>query len=435
MAPVRLFVAIAFVSLGVPGCERSGSPTPGKPAIYVPPVVPAVSNSGPDSLPDVVVLGDTTNVPEDTTAKLFNSDEAKGARAALEAQLASDQFNSTQGASGSYGAACSAPVANAAQSSNADVRVVFVRPRVVGIASEGATGRLLGAEITRLALIQRDMKGQWTGAVHVTRDTLWWHMRSDDEVVKWAVCGLPGHENGYNHDFSRKPFTPWLPINSVSAESGPKVTWDSNMSWAKLRHIADSVSKLPSDFVVEGNPEPALPIYYRDICPGEGCEFGEWLACDTVSVHKEAKATAPVAFTLRRNEFFTAVTGDFHILQAGKVVFNRKVRVDEEGTHMLFTPADTLYPLAYTGEGFGTWYFRGKENGGYFFFGQVTASPDGIDDPDARREAYSIVRPSMAQWWVKVRTKKGQEGWFVPTEGIRGTSPHYEPLPKACPAP
>jgi hypothetical protein len=291
----------------------------------------------------------------------------------------------------------------------------------------------VGAEITRIALLQRNTNGDWNGAVGVMRDTLWWHMRSDDELRKWTVCGFPGHATGFNNDFSRKPFTPWLPINSAAGESGPKVTWDSTMNWAKIRKLADSISKLPVDFVVEGNPEPEVPIYYRDLCPGEGCQFGEWLTCDTVTVFRDAKTTAPVAFVLQRNEHFTAVTGDLHILQAGKVVFTRRVRVDEEGTHMQFTPADTLYPLAYTGEGFGSWYFRGKENGGYFFFGQVGPERSEVDNHYASRLGYFVVRPTIDQWWVKARTKKGKEGWFIPTQAIFGMSPHYEPLPNACP--
>jgi hypothetical protein len=184
-------------------------------------------------------------------------------------------------------------------------------------------------------------------------------------------------------------------------------------------------------FVVEGNPEPKMPVYYRDICPGEGCSYGEWLACDTVRILTEAKPAAPTAFVLHRGDTITAITGDVHVLQAGKVVFSRNVKIDMEGTRMSLTPADTIYPLLHSGEGYGSWYFHGKEGGGFFFFGQT-------DEPDMIRnrpeDGYSVVRMSKHEWWVKARNKKGQEGWFIPRTGMRGMSPHYEEGPFACPA-
>ena len=178
------------------------------------------------------------------------------------------------------------------------------------------------------------------------------------------------------------------------------------------------------------NPEPRLPIYYRNLCPGEGCQFGEWLTCDTLRVLSDQNENAKTAFVLHRGDRFTAVTGDEIVTQAGMVVFTRDVKIDEEGIKLEFTPADTLYPLAYTGEGFGTWYFRGKEDESVWFFGNMEPIEGyGHDSKDG----YRVVRPSDTEWWVKVRAKDSREGWTIPGGSIYGMAPHYEPVPATCP--
>jgi hypothetical protein len=177
------------------------------------------------------------------------------------------------------------------------------------------------------------------------------------------------------------------------------------------------------------NPEPRVPIYYKDVCPGEGCEFGEWLTCDTLRVLSEPSANAKTAFMLHRGDKFTAVTGDQIVTQAGMVVFTRKVKIDRNEIVLEFTPADTLYPLAYDGEGLGSWYFRGEATGGSWFFG------DGLEPAGTPHSGpgWSVVRSIQSQWWVKVRARDGREGWTIPSGSIYGKSPHYEPLPASCP--
>jgi hypothetical protein len=155
------------------------------------------------------------------------------------------------------------------------------------------------------------------------------------------------------------------------------------------------------------------------------------LVCDTVRILKEATTGSPTAYMLHRGDTITALSGDVKIVQAGKVVFSRYVRVDMEGTHALFTPADTIYPLIHTGEGFGSWYFRGKEGGGFFFFGTVDNTAEIVGGP---HEGYSVVRTAKHEWWVKARNKKGQVGWFIPSGWMPGMSPHYEEGAFTCSA-
>jgi hypothetical protein len=413
----------------VSGCERAAQQTPKQAAIQT---QPAVSNdsSGSRRLGDTVQIGDPTFMPLDTPNAVFATDGARAARALLEAQLNKDQFIADDPAR-AYGTPCLNPIV--IKTSRPELAFAFVRPRVLTMTPQEDIGseKTFSVEITRLAVIRRDPSGVWHGAVEVTRDTLTWKLQSETVPLKLALCDFPAHANrstDANGMFYRLG-EPWLPINAANTEIGPKVIWEGGMTWSKLRQLADSVAKLPPNFVVEGNPEPELPIYYRGLCPGEGCEFGQWLACDTVRVLKDARVGSPTVFIAHRGDTIAASTGDVKITQAGKVVFTRVVKVDQEGTHAVFTPADTLYPLIHTGEGFGPWYFRGKEGGGFFFFGDVEKTPD-IEGHSS--EGFDIVREAKHEWWVKARNKKGQEGWFQPSRYMPGMSPHYEEGALTC---
>jgi hypothetical protein len=313
------------------------------------------------------------------------------------------------------------------------VRFAFVRPRVIKIAFAGDDHYVrrvnADAEITRVALLQRGVDAKWHGSVNVTRDTVSLVVSSSVKDSTWTVCEKPAHLTGWNTDGSLKPYTPWLPVRSSDVER-MAVVWDERVTTEKLRQLADSISKLPSTFLVEGNPEPKVPMVYKDICQYEGCSFGEWLTCDTTRIFAEPGTTARTAFMLKRGDRFTAVTGEMHVTQAGMVVFRRNVKIEAEGWTYYFTPADTLYPLMYGSEGGGLWYFRGKEAGGDFFFGN--GDPDDVGRYAER--GYDLVRPINSQWWVKVRAKDGREGWFVPGGNIYGRQPHYETMPEKCPA-
>lgn len=186
------------------------------------------------------------------------------------------------------------------------------------------------------------------------------------------------------------------------------------------------------------NAPPPLPYVVRGICPGEGCSFGEWIACARFVARAAESATAPVVFRLERSAHFQALTGDLLVVRAGLMVFRDTVRVTDDeilGTRSLvFTPADTLYPLFYGSEGSGSWYFHGRTEAGPWFV------PDWHTDYHSRPGAV-LVRRAVAHWWIRVRNTAGGEGWidlgspdYPPFHAtILGMSPHYEDSPPRCP--
>ena len=169
--------------------------------------------------------------------------------------------------------------------------------------------------------------------------------------------------------------------------------------------------ELRDSLSVPDNPEPTIPIVFADICPGEGCRYGTWIACKPIAVLSESRLDAPVIFALSRGDTLISLTGNEVVERAGKIVFRDTVRVRTDGwSRYLFTPADTLYPLAYDGEGLGSWYFHGRLGAGTWFFNEY-----GHSQPDP---GIVVVRAWLTRWWVKARNHDGKEGWFESQSGM-----------------
>src|SRR5205085_2022435 len=98
-----------------------------------------------------------------------------------------------------------------------------------------------------------------------------------------------------------------------------------------LDSLRDSLS-------VRGNPEPAIPMVFANVCPWEGCEFGRWLVCDTLRARSHARDDAPIAFTALRGDTLLALTGNEIVERAGKLVFRDTVQVSADGARYRFTP-------------------------------------------------------------------------------------------------
>ena len=427
---------IALTGLGLlllASCERAAQPA--QKASQVVPQPASARAELPEALDPPDSRPADTLVVTDTAGAEFSDSDLSAVKSVVGARLELDQFT-TSGPATPYGKPCRFyDTTSVRKYATDEVRFAFVRPRVIKISFAGDDHyvRLVNvtAEITRLALLRRGVDGKWYGTANATRDTVSLLVSSSVADSAWTVCEKPARSNGWNASGFDMPFASWIPVKAPDTDR-MAVVWDEQFNTAKLRQLADSVTKLPATYVVEGNPEPPMPRVYKDVCPGEGCSFGEWLTCDTLRVFTEPSDKPRTAFVLRRGDRFTAVTGDVHIKQAGKVAFSRNVSVKEEGMNFFFTPADTLYPLLYEGEGFGSWYFRGKESGGFFFFGNV--DQESTDIPVvAGVSGYVVLRPINSQWWVKARARNGREGWVRPGRSIFGMSPHYEEMPAACP--
>jgi hypothetical protein len=213
------------------------------------------------------------------------------------------------------------------------------------------------------------------------------------------------------------------PVEVISRADSSMIPVTDSVDLATLDTVDQSLplDSLRDSLSVRGNPEPAIPMVFENVCPGEGCEFGRWLVCDTLRARSATRDDAPIAFTALREDTLLALTGTQIIERAGKLVFRDTVQVTADGARYLFTAADTLFPLSYDGEGMGTWFFHGRLGGGSWFF---------HDDEYQFNPKMVMVRKRVTKWWVKARNPKGAEGWFEhrPALAIQLVS-HYDPDP------
>jgi hypothetical protein len=299
--------------------------------------------------------------------------------------------------------------------------VGFVNPQLIGVAVErsDSTGDWATGVVSVTRVGSAVEHSQLAARVETKRDTIGFRLRrlpaARDSSRRWMVCYDVGRE---------RPIT----FHRALAEL-PRARWEpTSTTWESAFVAADSIDATHAGRRWRRNPPPLVPFVVRDVCPGEGCEFTEWLACVTYRAYAADSTSALVVFNLERDELFTALGGDLHVQSAGMVVFRDTVRANDGSSTRVFTPADTLFPLYYEGEGEIRWFLHGRAQTGDLFF------PNG-DDSVSSDGKIVRVRPYRADWWVRVRNQKGQEGWLGPDGppgGIVGIAPHYEQHPLTC---
>lgn len=152
------------------------------------------------------------------------------------------------------------------------------------------------------------------------------------------------------------------------------------------------------------------PIPYEDAgaCPFEGCVYREWQATETVIVRRVRSANGTIAFTVRKGEAITAITGVVVTTSPGQVRFRKPVNLSSSSGSVHVEPGETLYLLTYRGEGFTKAWFKGKFyeelDGSTAFFNDICAT-------DSNRCAGAIVEQPKQVWWVQIKNGKGQIGW------------------------
>lgn len=166
-----------------------------------------------------------------------------------------------------------------------------------------------------------------------------------------------------------------------------------------VRLLREANAKAHSTSMYESRPP--LPFIARDICPGERCNYGEWIAEGNIAVYPLEGDTSTVAFRLRQDEIFEALRGNIHVVNAAILA----IRAPKPGNVTLhLDEGDFVFVLYPLGEGrFDVWHqgrvFRVEE------FWRVGSTARAV-----------VVRsPSIdpqTEWWINVRNRKGQSGWI-----------------------
>ncbi|MCG8468870.1 MAG: endonuclease/exonuclease/phosphatase family protein [Gemmatimonadetes bacterium] len=207
---------------------------------------------------------------------------------------------------------------------------------------------------------------------------------------------------------------------TVSSRVGPDLGSDHRPMIAELRWegVSSSLVLSPPGLVFPYRSEPA--------CPGEGCSYGEWLACDYVPLYETPGDPSSRRESLSPDERFEVETGAVITDVPGVVVVKESARAPWVETSPAFVPGDTLYVLGYAGDGFfDTWYH------GSFLEVEAFWSWETHVDPD---EAFAgeVIQERESSFWVRLE-RAGLERWvWVDSASVAAPSA-IDPGPPGCP--
>jgi hypothetical protein len=181
-----------------------------------------------------------------------------------------------------------------------------------------------------------------------------------------------------------------------SGEAGPDQSGDA----------AAARSEVPVQEIL-APPGLGLPHRVEPACPGEGCTFGTWLACDSVPLYASPGDASATASVLPPNEPFEVATGMVIVDVPEVVVVTRptpQISFEEDG--VTFQPGDTLYVLDYLGEGFfNAWYVDTiLETEVFWPWASFFPGSDFVYGGE-------VVQTGAASFWVRTTDEEGAAAW------------------------
>jgi len=140
-----------------------------------------------------------------------------------------------------------------------------------------------------------------------------------------------------------------------------------------------------------------LPYYDYGACPFEGCEYGEWIANENLTILKEMNEASAISFQIQKGERVTAETGVVITTKPGIAKILRPFKIGKIDTK----PGDQISILTNRGEGcFKVW-----------FAGNLIDCLADIDGFYENKGAIEFTQDVKNIWWVKIINSKGKVGW------------------------
>ena len=141
----------------------------------------------------------------------------------------------------------------------------------------------------------------------------------------------------------------------------------------------------------------------RGACPGECCTYGKWRADQTTGLYGKPIAGSKIVGQVKSGSDVHAQTGEVHT-NAGKFVVRKESPP--------YKPGDVIWIYTYLGEG----YYK-VWRAGEIIAEEISVMPDHKNPDDWGY--YDRVPDS--QWWIKLKTKDGLEGWTNTPRNFSGT--------------
>ncbi len=139
---------------------------------------------------------------------------------------------------------------------------------------------------------------------------------------------------------------------------------------------------------------PSTPNVVYNVCPQEGCQFGEWVILSPLKAYTNEGDTTAVAFQLISNEKIIALRGNVHVLKPGIAIIQGRTRIKAFDTTLITNKTDTAYVLVSLGEGFVDIWYQNR----------ILIAVDEMTFP-------SFQDPEI-EWWVLIANMKKEQGWL-----------------------
>ena len=148
---------------------------------------------------------------------------------------------------------------------------------------------------------------------------------------------------------------------------------------------------------------PEAPLRIEGACPFECCTYGVWKTTGPTTVYETPDETA-ASRTVPAGASMEATSGHVLISRVGEAVTRDTLRLyRDDGSSLLAGSGDTLLVLDDIGEG-----YRRVWHAGAIY---QTDAASGLNVAPGARVAALLVEPER-QWWARVRTADGAEGWL-----------------------
>jgi len=149
--------------------------------------------------------------------------------------------------------------------------------------------------------------------------------------------------------------------------------------------------------------KPKVPFITPGCCPFEfGCNFHKWYVKSPVKAYRDEGDTTSFLFNVPAGDSLTFQYGDMYTLSLGTVILKRPWKE--------FTTNDTVYVLAYEGEGhYDVWYKDSIYYEEGFWYKDSTWGQPGLQ-----------IDPTEMSWWVRVQDAHHNFYWLR----LRNTTQH-----------